>query len=378
LKHWRDKADVLVGPPVNRECEEHVVKERLLGGTEISVSEIGIGAWQLSGPLLMDGAASGHPDLGKGYTIDLIRQCGEMGINLIDVAEHFGAGEGERRVGEAVKGNRDRWVLCSKFGIQVCDVELDPHGVPSGRRAKDLSADRMQQSLEASLRRLQTDYIDIYLCQAAPSAPEAEALADALHRAKRNGQVRAVGLNTSDFRQVEIIRSLGLLDVVEFPRSLLQPQDAILGLVRETGCGALIRGSMADGRLSGKYFHRTPTFFPEDARSPVYEQIHAAELFQACAVFEAMVSDEHTMVQLALRYLLDEPATHAILLGAKSEKDYAQAARATELPPLTDAERSQLEACRAPLMAGREHEPELANILEQSSVQSVCTFLSAG
>ena len=340
------------------------MKERLLGETGISVSEIGIGAWQLSGPLLLDGMPSGHPDLGKGYTIDLIRQCGEMGINFIDVAEHFGAGEGERRIGEAVKGKREHWVLCSKFGVQVADVELDPHGTPSGRRIEDLSVARMQMSLEASLRRLQTDYLDIYLCQGAPSPQEAEALADALRRAKRDGQIRAIGLSTSDFRQAELMRSMGLLDVVEFPRSLLHPQDAMLALVRESLCGTIIRGSMAGGRLSGKYFHRAPSYFPEDARSLLYEQPHAAELFHACAVFEPMVSEERSMLQLALRYVLDEPTTHTVLLGAKSETDYVQAVKATELPPLTPAERSQLEEWRAPLLAVHETEPDLLGILQ--------------
>ena len=294
------------------------MKQRILGGTDIAVSEIGVGSWQLSGSLMLDGQPYGHPDPGKGYVIDLIRRCGEIGINVIDTAEHFGAGEGERRVGEAVKGQRDRWVLCSKFGVQVSDLELNQRGIPSGRRVEDLSPGRLQTSLEGSLRRLQTDCIDIYLCQAAPNPDEAQELADGLQQAKQKGQVRAIGLCTSDFRQAEIMSCLGCLDVVEFPRNLLQPQDAMLDVVCQTNCGVMIHCSLADGRLSGKYFHEPPAFFPDDARSIRYDPLQIAEQFQSCCVFEPLLSGNRTMAQLALRYLLDEPTTHTILLGAKT------------------------------------------------------------
>jgi aryl-alcohol dehydrogenase-like predicted oxidoreductase len=338
------------------------VKQRILGGTGISVSEIGVGGWQLSGPLMLDGQPYGHPDPGKGYVIDLIRRCGEMGINIIDTAEHFGAGEGERRIGEAVKGQRDRWVLCSKFGVQVGDLELNQRGIPSGRRIEDLSAGRLLTSLEGSLRRLQTDYIDVYLCQAAPNPGDAQELAAALQEARQKGQVRAIGLCTSDFRQAELMRGLGCLDVVEFPRNLLQPQDAMLDLVHQGDCGVMIRGSLADGRLSGKYFRDAPAFFPEDARSSRYDPLHVAEQFQSCRVFEPLLSSNRTMAQLALRYLLDDQTTHTILLGAKTLADYVQAIKATELEPLEVAERTQLEEWRAPLQAANAAEAELLTV----------------
>src|SRR5947207_7742531 len=141
------------------------MKYRALGRTGLEVSEIGVGAWQLGGPLVLNGKADGHPDLGRENAIGLIRQCGEMGINFIDTAEQYGAGESERRVGEALRGQRDRWVISTKFGALVG---------PRGERVEDASAKRVPLSLEGSLRRLGTDRIDVYLHHVTPDRREAE------------------------------------------------------------------------------------------------------------------------------------------------------------------------------------------------------------
>src|SRR5229473_1328492 len=115
------------------------MKYRILGKTGLKVSEIGVGAWQLGGPLTLDGKADGHPDLGREFSIDLIRKCGDLGINFIDTAAQYGNGESERRVGEALKGRRDQWGLSTKFGNQVG---------PRVERVKDASAGRLPISLE--------------------------------------------------------------------------------------------------------------------------------------------------------------------------------------------------------------------------------------
>ena len=94
------------------------MKYRILGRTGLEVSEIGIGMWQLSGPLTVDDKQDGFPDPGVKSVGDLIRACGDFGINLIDTAEIYGDGEGERRAGAAIKGQRDRWILSTKFGLR--------------------------------------------------------------------------------------------------------------------------------------------------------------------------------------------------------------------------------------------------------------------
>jgi len=313
------------------------MKYRPLGQTGLNVSEIGVGAWQLGGPLLLDGKVDGHPELGREYCIDLILRCGELGINFIDTAEQYGNGESERRVGEALKGRRSDWIIGTKFGHQVG---------PNGERLKDASPKRVPISLEGSLKRLQTDYIDVYVYHIAPIPGEAEQVAEFLNSAKQKGTVRAVGISTHDVTQVEYLHSLGCLDVVQFPHSLMDTANPIVDFLKRNNVGGVVRGAFAGGRLSGRYFHTAPKFDADDIRAHRINQESAAAEFASYSIFEELLTPERGMIQLALRALLDEPTTHTIIPGGKSLEDYKQAARATEIPPLTDAENSRIAEMR--------------------------------
>ncbi len=296
------------------------------------VSEIGVGAWQLGGPLTLDGKVDGHPELGREYSVRLIRDAGNLGINFIDTAEQYGNGESERRVGEALEGERDKWVLATKFGHQV-----GPHG----ERVRDASPARVPVSLEGSLRRLKTDYIDVYVYHIAPIPGEAEQVAEFLNKAKEQGKVRAVGISTNDLQQVEYLHSLGCLDVVQYAKNMIDTQPELSGWVERHHAGGVVRGAFYGGRLSGRYFHRAPEFSPDDIRRRILTG-NAAEEFARYAVFEELVTPERGMIQLALRFLLDEPGTSTIIPGGKSLADYQAAMRATELPPLTQEEKERI------------------------------------
>jgi myo-inositol catabolism protein IolS len=320
------------------ELSRTTMNYRALGKTGIQVSEIGVGAWQLGGPLTLDGKSDGHPELGRDFCINLIRQCGDLGINFVDTAEQYGNGESERRVGEALRGRRDQWIVSTKFGNQVG---------PNGERVRDASPKRVPVSLEGSLRRLQTDYLDVYVWHISPKAGEAEEVATLLAAAKQKGQVRAVGISTSHLADVAFLHSLDCLDVVQFPRSMISPPDPMVNYLAKYQVGGVVRGAFAGGRLSGRDFHSAPQFRPEDIRSNQQRDgIDLAAEFARYAVFEELLTPQRGMVQLALRWLLDEPTTSVIIPGGKSLEDYRQAVRATELPPLTPAETARIAELR--------------------------------
>jgi aryl-alcohol dehydrogenase-like predicted oxidoreductase len=305
------------------------------------VSEIGVGAWQLGGPLLLDGKEDGHPELGHDFCIRLIREAGDLGINFIDTAEQYGAGESERRVGEALEGQRDQWILATKFGAQVG---------PNGERVNDASPERLPLSLEGSLRRLRTDYIDVYVYHTGPKPGEAEKVAELLQKAKQQGKVKAVGISTNDLKNVEYLHSLGVLDVVQYAKNMMDPHKELSDWIVRHGAGGVVRGAFAGGRLSGRYFRQPPKFDPTDVRNR-WLKPDAGEEFARYAAFEELLTPERGMVQLALRFLLDEPATSTIIPGGKSLHDYQQAIRATELPPLTDAEKTRIAELREDIRA---------------------------
>lgn len=315
---------------------------RVLGKTDLQLSEIGIGAWQLGGPLVLDGRTDGHPELGREYCVELIRRCAEeLGINFIDTAEQYGAGESERRVGEAIKGCRSQWIVSSKFGNQVG---------PNGERVCDASPRRVPISLEGTLKRLGTDYLDIYLYHIQPQRGEAETIAEILAEAKRKGMVRAVGISTNSLQDIEYLHSLGCLDVVQYAQNLLDPQEALGAYLVSHQVGCVVRGAFAGGRLSGKYFHSDPQFSPDDIRSN-WMSPQVAEEYRKCAVFEQMLTAERGMIQLALRYLLDQPSTTSIIPGGKSIEDYRNAVRATEITSLTETEQELLGTLRKQILS---------------------------
>jgi len=314
------------------------MEERLLGATGIRVSAIGVGAWQLGGPLRLDGKVDGHPDVGEATAIDLIRRCGDdLGITLVDTAEQYGAGESERRVGLALEGRRERWVISTKFGARV-----GPHG----ERVNDASAVGVALALEGSLRRLRTDRIDIYLGHVAPDPRELDGVARALAEAKRAGKIRAAGISTANPEYCSWFAEHGILDVVQYPRSLLShDEDPLWAAV--AGVGGIVRGAFAGGRLSGKYFAEAPRFAADDIRAGRFTGEAGAEAFRRCAVFAELVTPMRTMPQVALRWLLDLPGTHSVVLGAKTLAEYSDAAGACAVPPLTAGERARIAELRS-------------------------------
>ncbi|MGG6293727.1 aldo/keto reductase [Leptolyngbya sp. AN02str] len=306
---------------------------RTLGRTALEVSAIGIGAWQLSGPLTLDGKDDGFPDVGQDEVIRLIHGCEDLGINFIDAAEIYGAGEGERRAGQALQGRREKWIISSKFGLR--------QGV-RGERIVDVSPHTIQTSLEGSLKRLQTDYVDIYLFHAPPNQlliDESKAVLDNL---KQQGKLRFYGISTNDENILRQLAESSSVDVVMFSQSLVTYLPEVLNIIKQYNLGGLVRGALQGGLLSGKYFHTKPSLAQEDIRRSWMSTLRTEKY----SVLEKYIPEGSSMVALALRYLLDFDTTHTIVLGGKSLEDYQAALRALDLPPLEPETKAALETLR--------------------------------
>lgn len=298
------------------------MKYRKFGRTGLEVSEIGIGGWQLSGPLYFDGTSDGHPDLGMSHVTDLIRSMGEHGINFIDTAAQYGGGEGERRVGEALKDQRDRWVVSTKFGASVG---------PNGEPISDLRGEAILNSLEESLRRLKTDRIDLFLYHVNPAADQIDESAAAIQKAKDQGKIRYSGISTRNAEILPLLIEKSDVDVLQFKSSLLDTNAVMRGFVEENGLGGVVRGAFAEGRLSGKYFDKNPEFIQDDIRSVIMQD----ENYRRYSVLRRVVPFGMTMTQFALRYLLDIDTTHTIIIGGKNIADYEDALKTTECKMLS-------------------------------------------
>lgn len=294
---------------------------RILGRTGLKVSAIAVGTWQLSGSLNLDGKADGFPDVGFDHAIDLIRSCEDLGINLIDSAEIYGAGEGERRVGEALQGRRDRWIISTKFGFRQGK---------DGERITDCHPRTIQTSLEGSLQRLKTDYVDIYLYHTPPDPDwiaEGKAVLDAL---KQAGKIRCYGISTDDPEVLKQLIDQQAVEVVLFSQSLLTTSTEILSLVQAHNLGAMVRGVFENGLLSGKYFHKKVQLSQDDIRQSWFGYVDTSRY----AAYEKFIPEGHLMPSLALRYVLDFDTTHTVVMGGKTIAEYQNALRAFELSAL--------------------------------------------
>ncbi len=284
------------------------MKLNKLGKTGIEVSPITVGTWQLGGPLFFDGKPDGHPDPGKENVIRMIHELGDLGVNAIDTAEQYSAGESERRVGEALKGRRDQWVVSTKFGYRIG---------PNNTRDDGSQPETIMPSLEGSLRRLGTDFIDGYLYHCAPEVEWLDEGRAVLEQAKAQGKIRSYGISTNNAELVEAMVKHDTVEVVQFPSSLLDESSTVWKIAQGNNLGTQVRGVMALGRLSGKYFDRKPEFRSDDARSNWCKD----EDYTRFALLAECVPEGYTMAQTAIRWILDHSGCHTICMGAKNIDD---------------------------------------------------------
>jgi aryl-alcohol dehydrogenase-like predicted oxidoreductase len=305
---------------------------RILGKTGLKVSTLGIGTWQLSGPLGINNKADGFPDVGEEKAINLIRTCRDFGINFIDSAEIYGNGEGERRIGKAIQGQRDQWILSTKFGLRK---DKD------GQVLRNAHPQTIRGSLEHSLARLQTDYLDIYLYHSSPDFNLIIEGREILEALKKEGKIRFYGISTNDPLVLRQMLENNAADVIMFSQSLLTYPSELLNLVKTYNLGGMIRGSLESGKLSGQYFRKKPQFSEQDIRKNTLQKVD----FQKYAVYEKFLKNI-SMPIFALRYLLDFDTTHSIFLGGKTIQQYKDALRVFDIPPLEPETHEALQKVR--------------------------------
>ena len=295
---------------------------RTLGSSGLKVSAIGLGTWQLGG------------EWGTTFTPTEVEQifdaARQHGITLIDTAECYGDHLSERFVGRAIKKDRTRWVLATKFGHRFT--------VPF-EREQLWGAEEVRTQLEDSLAALGTDYIDLYQFHSGTSAVfENDALWSMLARQKEAGKVRHIGISISSSiapqdqaHQAARAREVGAacLQVV-YNRLQRQPEDTIFAVSVRDKLGVLARVPLASGFLTGKY-HGDSAFEPGDIRSKksAEEKQHLAE--EAERFRREEVPAGGSMAAWALAWCLRNPAVSAVIPGCKNTEQVAQNAGAADL-----------------------------------------------
>jgi aryl-alcohol dehydrogenase-like predicted oxidoreductase len=317
---------------------------RQLGRSGLEVSALSFGTMTFGGTGVF--ADTGHTDLdGARRQIDL---CLDAGINLFDTADIYSDGLSEEILGTALKGKRDRVLIATKARFRT---EEGPNGAGSSRF-------HLVRAAEASLRRLGTDYIDLYQLHQWDGVTPLEETLEALDTLVRSGKVRYIGI--SNFSGWHVMKMLAVADRAGFARPIsqqihytLQAREAEYELVPITldqGLGTLVWSPLAGGLLSGKYRRgRKPPdgsrHLTDWAEPPVYDE---EKLYDIVEVLVAIAEARHvSAAQIALAWLLGRSGIASVVIGARTDAQLVDNLAAADLVLTTD-ERAKLDKVSAP------------------------------
>ena len=285
------------------------------------VSEIGFGAWAIGGD------AWGPVE--DAESLAAMERALELDINFIDTADVYGEGRSESLVSKAISGRRDEVVISTKGGL------MGHHREPEREPVYD-RPEKILKACEASLKRLETDHLDVYFCHIWwDKYEETEAFIEAFEQLKNDGKVRAVGVSTNDLDYIKHFDQDGGLDVVQLDYSILnrEPERDILPYLAERGIGVVVRGPLRMGLLTGKFSEDTT--FPEgDIRRSWPEAQWFKESLKKVQSLKTL-EDGRTLGQLALRYVLNHPAVSVAIPGAKTPVQVEANAAASVRPLLS-------------------------------------------
>jgi myo-inositol catabolism protein IolS len=299
------------------------MKYRKLGKSNIEISEIGFGAWAIGGD------AWGPVE--DNNSIMAMERALELGVNFIDTADVYGSGHSETLVAKVMKGKRDKIILSTKGGLM--GHHRDPKREPVYDRPE-----KVIEAFDASLRRLETDYIDLYFCHLWwDKHEETEAFLIAFDKLKQAGKLKAAGVSTEDFNYIKHFNRDGGLDAVQLDYSILNrsTEKEVLPYLEQNGIGVVVRGPLRMGVLTGKF--TTETLFPEgDIRKNWPNESWFQDSLKKVERLRRLEKEIQTLGQLALRFVLNHPAVSAAIPGAKTREQVEANAGASVRPLLSE------------------------------------------
>ncbi|MBT1249910.1 aldo/keto reductase [Bacillus licheniformis] len=277
-----------------------------ISGTSIESSRIGLGTWAIGG--FMWGGSD------EKEAIQTIHAALDEGINLIDTAPAYGFGQSEEIVGKAVQqyGERDRVILATKSGLDWKQEQL----------YRDGSRERIIKEVDDSLKRLNTDYIDLYQVHWPDPLVLIEETAEAMKDLYDAGKIRAVGVSNFSPEQMDTFRAAAPLHTVQPPYNMFEREieQDILPYAQDQGLTTLLYGSLCRGLLSGK-MNEDHTFKGDDLRKrdPKFQKPRFKEYFEAVRKLDEFANERFgkSVLHLAARWVLDQPGASIALWGAR-------------------------------------------------------------
>jgi aryl-alcohol dehydrogenase-like predicted oxidoreductase len=288
-----------------------------IDGTTLVSSRIALGTWAIGGWMW------GGTD--EKESIRTIHAALDQGVNLVDTAPVYGFGRSEEIVGEALRqcGRRESIILATKVGLDWTNGKIE----------RNSTRQRIVQELEDSLRRLQTDYVDIYQVHWPDPLVPIEETAATLRELYEQGKIRAIGVSNYSPEEMVRFRAVAPLHTIQPPYNLFEREIErdVLPFALSRGLTSLTYGALCRGLLSGA-MRPDRQFAKDDLRKtsdPKFQRSHFAEYLNAASRLDAFARENYgkRVIHLAVRWLLDQPGVGVALWGAR---------RPEQLAPITE------------------------------------------
>ena len=272
-----------------------------------------MGCWPIGGASFRGGSPTGWSGVDVMASIETVRRSWAQGVTFYDTADAYGRGKSEVLVGLGLYENKNDAVVCTKVGMSLAAP------------GQDFSEPYIMGALDASLTRLERDYVDLYLLHGPPLEGMTDALFRLMRDLKGSGKIRSWGVSispvdTSDRVVEEGLRAMeGGAEAIQLVYNILQQKegDALFPVAIEKGVGMIARVPLASGWLTGKYDAKT-VFPADDLRSLRYTPERVKETAARVAKLDFLLDEADSMVETALRFVLSNPAVSTVIPGAKT------------------------------------------------------------
>lgn len=311
---------------------------RILGKSGIEVSAMGLGCWAIGGPWVFDNKAEEPYPAGWGQVDDneslrAIHAGLDMGVNFFDTAANYGAGHSERILAKALEGRRDQAVIATKFGF-IVDEERKLIS-----KNDDVVLENIRQDCENSLRRLNTDYIDLYQLHVGDYPPErAGAVCEGLEELVKAGKIRWYGWSTDDAEGARVFARGEHCTAIQQAVHWATKRDyaPTLEVCEEFNLASINRGPLGMGLLTGKFKDADTTLPDDDIRHDWnFQEGTIAEFIQTVEdLRDVLTSNGRTLAQGALGWLWARSEVTIPIPGFKTVEQVQENAGAMEFGPL--------------------------------------------
>ncbi len=322
------------------------MNRRILGKTGIKVSPLGLGCWAIGGPISREeGTEAGYGTVNDNESIKAINRAIDLGVNFFDTADVYGAGHSEEILGKALEEDRDDIIIATKFGNTFDEYHKKITGT-------NITPEYIRKACESSLKRLNTDYIDLYWLHCwSVSKEDLISVRDTLDELSSEGLIKSYGWSTdlSDLSEYFVKNSNCI--AIQHELNVLHDMNEIINLCEKNNLASVNRTVLAMGLLTGKYSANSKLpdndvrginapdwlkYFKEGKPDPEW-------LGKLEKIKEVLMSDGRSMVQGALSWNWARSDKTIPIPGFKTLKQVEENIQAMEFGPLNNDQMEEID-----------------------------------